>query len=390
MRNLLVFALFWALMGCSPAQSSEPATEIRGVWITNVDSDVMFSREALAEAVEKLHQRGFNTLFPVVWNKGFTLYPSDVMAEYFGEDYRLDTALVRRGNFDPLQAIIEEGRARGMTVIPWFEFGFAASYNADGAHLIARYPHWAAQDIEGNLLEKNGFEWMNGFHPEVQTFILRLVEEVITKYDVDGIQGDDRLPALPAHGGYDAYTRQLYAEQHNGAEVPSNPLDSAFVQWKADQLTAFGRRLYDLVKGHNPNLIVSLSPSVYPWSRDEYLQDWPAWIRAGQVDWLHPQAYRYEIDRYITTLDDVVSAWRSASGHERVVLTPGILIKAGNRFNGVDYVRTAMTRGRELGLPGEVFFFYEGLFEQNEFLADTLAATFYAQPARVPALPTAP
>ena len=352
------------------------------MWLTNVDSDVMQSRARMIGALDSLKARGFNVVFPVVWNKGWTLHPSDVMVRTFGDYARQDTFYTNRARpgqapFDPLAAIIEEGHARGFLVIPWFEFGFATSFRAGGGHILARKPGWAARDRTGGLLTKNGFEWMNAFDPEVQAFMLDLVGEVARRYDVDGIQGDDRLPALPSEGGYDDYTRGLYARTHGGASLPDDPRDSAFVAWKARLLTDFGGRLYRRVKDTKPCAIVSLSPSVYPWSRDEYLQDWPAWIEAGQVDWLHPQNYRYEIERYATTLDEVVAAWRGARGHERVRMAPGILVKAGPRYNGPAYVREALRLHRAAGLDGEVFFFYEGLFARNHNLADTLRATYY-------------
>ncbi|MEZ4763882.1 MAG: hypothetical protein R3C26_12095 [Calditrichia bacterium] len=36
---------------------------------------------------------------------------------------------------------------------------------------------------------------------------------------------------------------------------------------------------------------------VYPWSFDEYLQDWPNWLKNGYADEIIPQIYRYELDR---------------------------------------------------------------------------------------------
>ncbi len=377
------------LPACAPLQPPVPTSEtvarpeIRAVWLTNVDSEVLFSRENIREGLDYLQARGFNVVFPVVWNKGFTLYPSDVMTEYFGKAYRQDSLFVETG-FDPLAAVVEEGHRRGMLVIPWFEFGFASSYNANGGHLLAKYPHWAARDRHGALLKKNGFEWMNGLYPGVQDFMLALIDEVIRNYDVDGIQGDDRLPAMPSEGGYSDFSRTLYALEHDGREPPVDPRDTAFVQWKSDKLSDFGGRLYRMVKAHDPSLIVSLSPSIYPWSQQEYLQDWPEWIKRGQVDWLHPQNYRYEIARYRSTLDETVDAFTASPGHERVLLAPGILIKAGQRYNGPAYVREALRYNRALGLDGEALFFYEGLGAQNEHVGDSLAATFYRRSARVP------
>lgn len=379
--------------GCSRADDRQAGNtadgEIRGVWITNVDSDVLFSKQAIAEAMDYLAARGFNMVFPVVWNKGLTLYPSEVMAGYFGEEFRIDTVFTN--GRDPLQELIVEARRVGMEVMPWFEFGFSSSYQDSGGYILQRYPHWAAMDVNGNLLAKNGFEWMNALHPEVQDFMLALVREVISNYDIDGIQGDDRLPAMPAEGGYSGYTRGLY-ERETGRPVPDDPREPQFLQWKADKLTSFGGRLYTMVKNQDPELMVSLSPSIYPWSLHEYLQDWPAWIRRGQVDLLHPQNYRYEIDRYITTADTM--AWyaglvpdehgnRYIPEHD-VVIAPGILIKAGPRYNGPGYVLRAVEHNRDLGLNGEVYFFYEGLDASNEYLADTLYKYVYSEPAGQP------
>ncbi|MEA5519641.1 hypothetical protein VB854_11880, partial [Limnoraphis robusta CCNP1315] len=36
--------------------------ELRGVWITNVDSDVLNSKEKLAEAMDYLAKQGFNVV----------------------------------------------------------------------------------------------------------------------------------------------------------------------------------------------------------------------------------------------------------------------------------------------------------------------------------------
>jgi len=59
-----------------------------------------------------------------------------------------------------------------------------------------------------NLLNKNGFEWMNALDPQVQEF-LSLVLEVVNNYDVDGIHG--MIVCLHScEGGYDLLTVERY------------------------------------------------------------------------------------------------------------------------------------------------------------------------------------
>lgn len=336
----------------------------------------MFSEENIIEGMKTLADLGFNTVYPVVWNKGYTMHPSEVMVQYFGEEYRQDT-LFKNRNLDPLAVMIREARKNDLKIIPWFEFGFSSSYNKNGGHIIEAYPSWAALDNEGNLLKKNNFDWMNAIHPEVQQFMISLILEVVKGYDIDGIQGDDRLPAMPAEGGYSSFTKSLYLNE-TGNEVPSDPLEEAFLNWKADKLTDFAVQLYQAVKAEDANLTVSLAPSIYPWSKEQYLQDWPAWIEAGAVDELIPQAYRWDIDSYKTTIDEMVEYYQQAEGHEKVSIYPGIIIKAGDRYNNFDYVKEALLHNRKKGLDGEVYFFYEGLFEENDHLGDSLHTHFYS------------
>ncbi len=341
-------------------QADEYVEELRGVWITNVDSNILFEKDNIAKGMDFLAERGFNVIFPVVWNKGFTLHPSDVAEEAFG--IRQDPVFVNLGR-DPLEEIIVEAHRVGIEVMPWFEYGFASIFgNADGGHIIDANPDWIAREADGSTVVKNGFTWMNALHPEVQQFMLDMIQEVIDNYDVDGIQGDDRLPAMAAEAGYSEVSRELYRADHDGNEPPSNWQDSDFIQWKSDKLTSFAGRLYGMVKETDPNLTVSLSPSIWPWSRDEYLQDWPAWLDSSYVDIIHPQAYRNSVSQYEQIMRTMLGQQPiSSQGYIhrffRPQIFPGVLIKVGAQFNGPDYVREVIEFNRSYDINGEVFFF---------------------------------
>ncbi len=102
------------------AQNSS-SSELRGVWITNIDSDVLFSQSRLASALTQLKQFNFNVVYPTVWNWGYTLYPSDVMGRAARQVLDPEPGLQGR---DILQETITKSRQLGLAVVPWFEFGF--------------------------------------------------------------------------------------------------------------------------------------------------------------------------------------------------------------------------------------------------------------------------
>ncbi|MGB3509434.1 MAG: family 10 glycosylhydrolase [Microcoleaceae cyanobacterium] len=349
--------------------------ELRGIWLTNVDSKVLHSRDNIAEAMEFLAETGFNVVFPVVWNKAFTLYPSQLMRATF--DREIDPLYKGR---DPLAEIITEARRVGLKIIPWFEYGFVSSYKQNGGLLLAKKPEWAARDCRGNLLVKNGFEWMNALDEQVQNFLIDLVLEVVRNYDIDGIQGDDRMPAFPSEGGYDAKTVQRYRQQFS-CEPPQNHKHQKWLQWRADILTDFLSRLYREVKAIKPEIFVSMAPSFYKWSLNEYLQDYPTWINREIIDTIHPQLYRRDFPSYKTLVQQLVKQQFTCSQLNK--LFPGILIKIGSYRITVDYLLSAIAYNRSVGINGEVLFFYEGLRENDNALGKALRNGPYANSANI-------
>ncbi len=350
----IFFFLFLTILLSNTSCSLPLSEAVRGVWLTNVDSEVLNSKENIIEAVALCKELGFNSIFVVTWNKAMTTYPSKIMKELTGIE--IDTTFAGR---DPLKELIEEAHKNDLKVFAWFEFGFSSSYQQNGGIILQKKPEWAAKDINGNLATKNGFEWMNGFHSDVQDFLLSLILEVVKNYNVDGIQGDDRLPAMPSLAGYDDYTIDLYKSAHNGTLPPNDYKDTSWVNFRADILNRFMKRIYLEVKAVNKNLIVSMAPSIYPWSKEEYLQDWVSWLNEGLVDLVCPQVYRYKIDDYNSALKEIVANQVSENNLHK--LFPGVLLKVGKYQPEEKFLREMIQTNRKNKINGEVFFFYEGV-----------------------------
>jgi uncharacterized lipoprotein YddW (UPF0748 family) len=331
---------------------------IRGTWVTNVASDALDSRENIRRCVQTCKRAGINNIYMVTWNRGYTMYPSEVMQRRFG--YTIDP---KYSNRDVLQEMIEEAHRENIKVHAWFEFGFASAYKDTGRVILDKYPHWTAIGPDNKPVNKNGFQWMNGLHPEVQGFIKELILEVVRKYKIDGIQGDDRLPACPSHIGYDPFTLAEYAREHQGMSPPRNYRDSAWMAWRIKRLNAFAKDLYRSVKAEKRRVLVSMAPSVFPWAKEEYLQDWPTWLKGGYVDYVIVQLYRYDLENYRATLANQVKL----VGSKKNRLYAGVLSSLGNGYLANDNLLLGMLQAnRTQNLPGEVFFYYGGIPKQEE------------------------
>ncbi|MCQ0113068.1 glycoside hydrolase family 10 protein [Zhouia amylolytica] len=336
----------------------------KGVWLTNVRSEALDSREGIETAVSNCKAYGIVNIYVVVWNRGHTLYPSEVMQETFGVK-----VMPRFAERDFLKELITVAHREGIKVHAWFEFGFSSSYKKeDGGHILRAKPLWRAIDHKGELVSKNGFQWMNAFDPEVQDFLLSLIVEVVNNYDIDGIQGDDRLPANPSTAGYDAYTISLYQKEHAGALPPSDYKDAAWIDWRARKLDLFAKKVYETVKAIDSNVLVTMAPSIFPWSKEEYLQNWPRWVKEGWVDAIIPQVYRYDIKSYEATL---TANLEFISKKDREKFIPGVLLKVDDYIPSEDFLTQMIQTNRKYGILDEVFFYYEGFKDHPLFFKNT-------------------
>jgi len=360
-KFILSSLILWCtLLGCIIPKDMED-NALKGVWLTNVASDALYSKDKIIETVERIQACGFNHIFVVTWNDAQTTYPSSLMKNLTGVEIQPDFE-----GRDPLNELIEEAHKRNLKVHAWFEFGFSSSHKkTDGGPIINQKPHWAAIDKEGNIVSKNEFQWMNAFHPEVQSFIIELVMEVVKNYDIDGIQGDDRLPACPTSSGYDDYTTHIYQSEHGGANPPSYEKDYEWVKWRSSKLTQFLKNLVKEIRNEKPDIIISMAPSIYPWSEVEYLQDWPTWVNSGLVDWVIPQVYRYSVDKYEYELIKILNEQIHKSQHFKMF--PGILLQVDNYNPTIGMLDSMININRNHNIKGEVYFFYEGIKKFEDY-----------------------
>ncbi|MEP0914746.1 family 10 glycosylhydrolase [Leptolyngbya sp. GB1-A1] len=352
--------------------------KVRGVWLTNVASDVYNSKANIDSAIELLAKTGFNVVFPVVWNKGFTLYKSEVMRRHFGDDFIIDPAYQATGR-DPLAELVEASKKFKLKVIPWFEYGFASSHislsdaNTIELRKILKQKNWAAvkHDKTTPLID-NDFEWMNALNPEVQAFMIELIVEVAHNYDIDGIQGDDRLPAFPVEG-FDQDAAKRFR--------PSGPepiaTDPDWMRFRADILTKFLGELCNQVRAvgtsKGKKLLISMAPHPRDFGFRKYLQDTKAWLNL--VDMMHPQLYQRTFTAYKASVDQEVSGLLP---NQIAKISPGVLMRIGDFTIDKKYLSDAVTLNRNTSFSGEVFFFYEGLTKPDDLRATTLRDSLYS------------
>jgi len=363
-RTLLALCVVVNLGHASLAVNAQPqnqaaSQELRGVWFTANDMPVLRDRDRMQAAVKQLADLGFNRLYVVVWNSGFTYYPSQVSQQRQLQDF---TFRGLQGQ-DVLGELISAGRSRGIAVIPWFEFGFMTRPDSV---LARRHRAWLTQKRDGGLTSTSAageVAWLNPFRPEVQQLITDLVLEVVRQYDAEGIQFDDHM-SLPREFGYDAFTAALYRKD-TGREPPANPDDPTWVKWRADRLTAFMGQLARAVRTARPGALISISPNYYDFAFKLQLQDWRRWVQQGIADELLVQIYRPNLDSYLPHLTR--PEVQQAKG--RIPTAIAVMSGQRNRPTSLELMRRKVEANRVQGL-GVAFFYFESLWSLGPEPAD--------------------
>ncbi|MGA7952089.1 MAG: glycoside hydrolase family 10 protein [Gloeobacterales cyanobacterium] len=360
--GFVAFVGLLLFLGYLPAQAQTTAVtaniEMRGVWLTNVDSDVLFTQQNLTNALERLTRLNFNTVYPTVWNGGYTLYPSAAAERVIGRAVHPEPGLQGR---DMLAETVAQGHARGLRVIPWFESGFMVPLESE---LVRRHPNWFTERRDGTRIVMEGKHqrlWLNPLQPEVQQLLIDTISETVAKYNIDGIQLDDHF-GLPFDLGYDNYTTQLYWKENQGKYPPNNPRDPKWMRWRANKLTDLVIRIFNAVKARKQDLGISIAPNPYPIAYRDSLQDWRNWERRGLVNELVLQVYRGDIKTFVTELErpEVIDA------RSHIPVGIGILQGLKNNPISVDVVQKQVWAVRQRGFSGMSFFFYESLAGRDE------------------------
>jgi uncharacterized lipoprotein YddW (UPF0748 family) len=341
--------------------------EIRGVWMTTNDADMLRDRTKLQATVTQLARMNFNTIYPVVWNSGYALYPSAVAQRTGIQPF------VKRGlqGQDVLADLTNQAHRQGLMVLPWFEFGFMTPPTSE---LALAHPKWLTQQRDGTQTwvgAAGEVVWLNPFRPEVQQFITSLVLEVINQYNVDGIQFDDHT-SLPNVFGYDPYTIALY-RQETKKGTPSNPNDPGWTRWRANKITEFMMRLHKAIRDQKPNMVISVSPTSYDFAYRAQLQDWLTWVRKDIVDELVVQVYQPDLQSFV----EKISRPEIQEAQRKIPTGAGVLTGLRTKPVPIQLIQAKVRSARERSL-GVSFFYYESLWNRSAEPVAERQARFHA------------
>jgi uncharacterized lipoprotein YddW (UPF0748 family) len=268
------------------------ADEIRGAWLSGWGHGYLTAAEVDATIVAA-KKAGINALFIQVRKNADSYYDSKL------EPRATNIA----ADFDPLAYTIEKAHAQGIQVHAWvnaYRVWSSAPVPSDPKHIVNAHPDWINKDVNGSTKASEGV-YLDPGVPAAREHLAKVVMDIATKYNVDGIQWDYiRYPGR-TWGYSDAALARYYAETNTTAKP--DPKDPKWSQWRRDQVTALVRLVDQQVGAIKPKLVISAS--TIAWGNcstdfantDNYVavfQDWKSWVADGILDANLPMVYKSE------------------------------------------------------------------------------------------------
>ncbi len=374
---LSVIVWLWVMSGSDRVAVADPLLEARGIWVTRWDYQ---SAQELDSIIEKAARAGFNQIYFQVRAAADAYYQSSLVPWAA----RLTGRLGKDPKWDPLACALSAARRMKIELHAWVNL--ATGWTGDRLppksrpkHILRSYPHWRVVSRgRGDLRQAGGYMFVSLANPELQAHLLAVIQEIVSKYDVDGLHLDyARYPS--SHTSYDRVSNRLYRIAKK--EDPS--MDRA--AWQRNRLAHFIKNISEHAKRVRPGIEVSAAvcgiyKNRWDWSgvvegSVDFFQDSHLWAKMGSVDVLIPMMYWKPTQPpgkkadFFTLAED----FKNLSG--QVKLLAGINVEAGD----FSVLEQEVEISRELGYQGVVLFAYRGL-AQREWL-DTLSAGVFKSPA---------
>lgn len=296
--------------------------EMRGVWVAtvaNIDwpSNPNLSTKAQKSEIIKILDNcealKLNAIFLQVRSCGDALYKSST--EPWSKFLTGKQGIPPTPYYDPLHYWIEEAHKRGIELHAWIN-PYRVSMERDDKlfanHVANRHRNW--------VIEYGGKRYLNPGEPEVVNYIKYIVNELITKYQIDGIHLDDYFYPYPINGESfdDEWSFKRYGFNYQNID-----------DWRRDNVNIVVESIHKTIKLANKGVKFGISPFGI-WRNnsmdlmgsdtegaitnyDDLYADVLEWIKNGWLDYIAPQLY-WDLNHKKANYATLLQWWRENSG----------------------------------------------------------------------------
>ena len=399
MKTPLLSIFLSLVLALNGMAQNTPKREFRGAWIAtyaNIDwpnrsQTPAQQRAALISILDHHKATGINAVFVQVRSQCDAMYASPI------EPWSADlTGLQGRAPstpWDPMAFAIEECRKRGMEFHAWINpYRAIANYanigTFDPNHVARRKPEW--------LLAAGTQRILNPALQEVRDYVTSVIEDIVTRYDVDGIHFDDYF-----------YPNATFNDDANYLADPRGFIDRG--DWRRDNVNMLVQQVSERIKTAKPWVKFGISPSgIYRNSTNPAIgsntsglqhyvtlyADSRKWLQEGWIDYLAPQVYWY-IGQPGANYGVLIPWWNNNSyGRHIYIGMAGYKVNdpaQGTHWANPSQIPNQMRMNRDAAhsnIYGQAIYNTSSMRSATKLgFRDSLRYDFYSKPALLPNMP---
>ncbi|WP_285653471.1 glycoside hydrolase family 10 protein [Allomuricauda sp. NBRC 101325] len=395
MRRILYILPVLFFMSCATIKA--PKKEFRGVWIATVanidwpknpNDDVAKKKQDFIEILDFYQKMNFNAAIVQVRTAGDALYPTDLAP--WSRYLTAEEGSAPEEFQEPLKWMIEETHARGMEFHAWLN-PYRATVSLDTTLLSKNHDYYLHPDWIVTYGNKN---YYNPGLPEVRAKFNKIIEELVTNYEVDAIHFDDYF-----------YPYKVEGETFDDAETFSTyGLEGQSLQdWRRSNVDSLVQNVHQTIKKHKPWVQFGISPfgvwknnSTDPMGSEtkagqttyeDLYADPLLWVQKGWLDYLAPQVY-WSMEYPVASHKIITSWWNQHTPNTNLYIGNGtykIRNNADKAWNKKNEIPKQLNMARELDhVDGNIFFSAKSLIGQHEKVNAKLIKRYYRFPSENP------
>lgn len=312
--NMRTFLSLLLLLLCSPVgvHADGGKRQFRGAWIQTVNGQfegmgTAAMQQTLAYQLDELQKNGANAVIFQVRAECDALYPSPL--EPWSRYLTGIQGQVPSPYWDPLQWMIDECHKRGMELHAWINPYRAKTKSTKELarnHVAMQHPDW--------VFSYAGQYILNPALKETRDYIIKVVEDIVRRYDIDGLHMDDYFYPYPA-AGQQIPDAAFYERNKRGFNNIGD--------WRRDNVNVFIKELGEHIHELKPWVKFGVSPfGIYRNKKsaevgsntsglqnyDDLYADVLLWVNNGWVDYCVPQLY-WEIGNKAADYQTLIQWW---------------------------------------------------------------------------------
>ncbi len=392
MIRIILFVAFAIVLNTNAFGQTK---EFRAAWIATVDNidwpskgnyDPEAQKAEFIRIIDMHKRNGLNALVVQIRPATDAFYPSQY--EPWSEWLTGKQGTPPTPYYDPLQFMIDECHKRGFEFHAWMNpyravFDTKKAKQIAPTHITRLHPEWFVTYGEKKYFDPGS--------KDAQAFVIKVVEDVVSRYAVDAIHFDDYFYPYKIKGK-DFPDKKTFALHGNGLTRDD---------WRRSNCDSIIVGLSRAIKKINPTCKFGISPFGI-WRNidkdpqgsntvggttnyDDLYADILLWLRNDWIDYVAPQLY-WEFEHNIAPYQTLLDWWNEHTYGKHLYVGLAIY-RAGSNANWKD--TTQLPRQIEAlrekeNVKGMIFFSSKSFDNNPNGWSDELRFKYFKQPAMVP------